>query len=108
MADEHAFRLRSDAALEQLYKALVKQADQHDFECDYGGTLTVEFDEPAAKFVVSPNAPVEQIWVSAQMKSYKLSWDEQRGEFVLPETGQSLRELMAGVVSQQLGESVAL
>ena len=35
------------------------------------------------KFVVSPNAPVRQIWVSAMARSYKLSWAPEAGVFAL-------------------------
>ena len=66
--------------------------------------LTIEFDDPPAKFVVSPNAPVKQVWVSAHMKSYKLDWDPARSEFVLPESGQSLKQLVEEAVASQLGE----
>ena len=67
-----------------------------------------EFDDPPAKFVVSPNSPVSQVWVSAQMKSFKLDWDSKRSAFVLLETGQTLVDLVAGAVGQQLGEQVRL
>jgi frataxin-like iron-binding protein CyaY len=53
------------------------------------GVLQVVFDEPSpAKFVVSPNAPVRQIWVSAMSRSYKLSWSPDRSAFELD--GESL------------------
>jgi hypothetical protein len=42
------------------------------------------------------------------MKSYKLDWDPQRSEFVLPESGQTLKALIEDVVSQQLGETIKL
>lgn len=58
--------------------------------------------------MISPNAPVRQIWVSAHSKSYKLDWDAGRGEFVLSETGKSLKDLAAWAVSEQLGEEVRL
>jgi CyaY protein len=58
--------------------------------------------------VVSPNAPVSQIWVSAHSKSFKLDWDPARGAFVLPVTGQSLAELIGSAIGQQLGETVML
>ena len=57
---------------------------------------------------MSPNAPVRQIWVSAHMKSYKLDWDPGRDAFVLPETGQTLAEVVAAAVSRQVGETVTL
>src|SRR3954447_12399959 len=88
MLDDQEFRLKSDETLSSLHNALVELSDRYEFETDYGGALTVEFEDPPAKFVVSPNAPVRQIWVSAHMKSYKLEWDAGREAFVLPETGQ--------------------
>jgi len=106
--DDQQFRLRSDEALNDLYNALVAAGDEHDFEADLVGALTVEFSDPPAKFVVSPNSPVKQIWVSAQMKSFKLDWNEGRGAFVLEETGQTLKEVVAAAVSRQISADVTL
>ena len=106
--DEQQFRLRADAAMSDAYDALVEASDEHDFETDLGDTLTVEFTDPPAKFVISPNAPVRQIWVSAHSRSFKLDWNEGRQTFVLTETNRSLRELLADAVSEQLGTSVSL
>jgi iron donor protein CyaY len=108
MLDDQQFRLKADESLNLLHRALAAVSDQHDFETDFGGTLTVEFDDPPAKFVVSPNAPVKQIWVSALSKSFKLGWDSTRDAFVLPETGQTLKELMQDAISRHLGQSVTL
>lgn len=108
MLDQQEFQLKSDEALHKLYKALARASDEYGFDTDYGGALTIEFDDPPAKFVVSPNAPVAQVWVSAHMKSYKLDWDTLRNEFVLRESGQSLQTLVQEAVSQQLGEQVTL
>ena len=49
-------------------------------------------DPRPAKFVVSPNAPVRQIWVSAMSRSFKLSWAQEVGEFVL--NGEGLSALL--------------
>ena len=108
MLDDQQFRLKADAALEGLYNALANASDEYGFECDYDGAVKLEFDDPPAKFVVSPNAPVKQIWVSAHSKSFKLDWNAERSAFVLTETGQSLKELLADAVSKQIGETVSL
>lgn len=109
MLDETQFRLASDAALNGLFNALGPAADDFGFDVDFNaGALTVEFDSPAAKFVVSPNSPVAQIWVSAHMRSFKLDYDESQSQFIYPETGESLNELMATHISTQLGETVEL
>ncbi|HEX4747926.1 MAG TPA: iron donor protein CyaY [Bryobacteraceae bacterium] len=107
--DEQEFKTRADAALESLYKKLSAASDEFEFEPDFNsGALAVEFEEPRAKFVVSPNTPVRQIWVSAHSRSFKLDWNDSRSAFVLPDTGQSLNELMASVIAQQIGDEVTL
>src|SRR5215212_6725497 len=75
---EQEFRMKSDEALEGARQSLLPIADEKDFEVELqNGVLNVIFEEPRdGKFVVSPNAPVRQIWVSAMSRSYKLSWDE--------------------------------
>jgi iron donor protein CyaY len=82
---EQDFRVRSDEALENARRALSAFADEAGFEIELqNGVMNLEFEEPVeAKFVVSPNAPVRQIWVSAMSRSYKLSWTPDAQAFVL-------------------------
>ena len=91
---EQEFRVKSDEALESARRALLPLADSEGFEVELqNGVLQVVFEEPRdAKFVVSPNAPVRQIWISAMAKSYKLSWADERHAFALD--GDSLPELL--------------
>lgn len=107
--DEQEFRQRADQALEDLQRRLSAAGDRHDLESDFNaGTLVVEFEDPPAKFVVSPNTPVRQIWVSANLRSYKLDWDAARGAFVLADTGETLTAVVASAISEKLGEPVSL
>ncbi|HEX4769666.1 MAG TPA: iron donor protein CyaY [Bryobacteraceae bacterium] len=107
--DDQEFKTKADGALQTLYKKLARASEKYEFEPDFNaGALTIEFDEPKAKFVVSPNAPVLQIWVSAHSKSFKLDWEPQRNAFVWPESEQTLDELMAWAIGQLLGEEVTL
>jgi iron donor protein CyaY len=108
MMDEQDFKRRADQALNSLYNDLISASDDDSFEADYGGALTVEFEDPPAKFVISPNTPVRQIWVSAHSKSYKLDWDPSKSTFVLLNSGQSLKELLQAAVSQQLHKEIHL
>ena len=73
---EQEFRVKADDALEGARKALLPIADEEEFEVELqNGVLQILFEEPSeTKFVVSPNAPVRQIWVSALSRSYKLPW----------------------------------
>jgi CyaY protein len=107
--DDQEFQTHSGEALDDLYKRLNAASDGGEFEADFNaGALAIEFEEPPAKFVVSPNSPVRQIWVSAHSKSFKLDWDPARQEFVLAATGESLAQMVGGAISQQLGEEVKL
>jgi iron donor protein CyaY len=104
---DQEFSTLADTALADLNQRLARVAEDHDFDADFNaGTLAVEFEDPPAKFVVSPNAPVKQIWVSAHSRSFKLDWDPARNAFVIG--GQTLAEMMAEAVSKQLGETVTL
>ena len=108
MVDENEFRTRSEQALIALQRALERASDHHDFEVDSNaGALSIEFADPPAKFVVSPNAPVRQIWVSARVQSFKFDWNDASAAFALPD-GRTLHQLIADVVGEQLGETVSL
>jgi CyaY protein len=107
--DEQQFKNRADEALSGLYRRLSAASDEFEFEADFNaGALAIEFESPPGKFVISPNSPVRQIWVSAHSKSFKLDWDDAQGTFVLPASGQTLVDLVGDAISQQLGEKVSL
>ena len=91
---DQEFRVRSDEALEQARRALLPLADQAGFEVELqDGVLNLVFEEPAeTKFVVSPNAPVRQIWVSAMARSYKLPWAADKQTFAIE--GETLAQLL--------------
>jgi frataxin-like iron-binding protein CyaY len=78
-------------------------ADEEGFEVELqNGVLDLVFEEPRdTKFVVSPNAPLRQIWVSAMSKSYKLAWDAPRGSFAL--NGEALSDLLRRLTREFLG-----
>src|SRR5262245_57474860 len=100
---ETDFRKQSDAALTRLNRNLGTVAEEHDVEVLFqNGVLTIEVEEPnPGKIVISPNAPVRQIWISAQSRSFKLDWSG--SEFQLAATGESLDALVDRLVNQQLG-----
>lgn len=107
--DEQQFRDRADEALADLHRRLGPASEEFDFESDFNaGALAIEFDSPPAKFVVSPNTPVRQVWVSAHSKSFKLDWDDARGVFVYPATEQTLADLIGDAIGHQIGEPVTL
>jgi len=98
------FRLEADRALERLQHSLMPMADEHGFEVELqNGVLQIVFEDPApAKFVISPNAPVRQIWVSAMSRSYKLTWQPESSTFALD--GESLDTLIKRLALQFIND----
>jgi CyaY protein len=111
MIDEASFRRESDRALEDLKQALIAAEDvsgSFEFE-DNNGVMNILFEDGSSKFVVTPNTPVRQVWISALSTSFKLDWDEVVGAFVLPKTGEALMPLVERLLREHLGDaSIAL
>jgi frataxin len=109
MLDDNDFRKHADSALNSLKKALLSAEDAADIEVeDQAGALHIGFED-GSRFVISSNAPVRQIWISALATSFKLDWSENDQDFVLQKTGEKLKPLVARLINQQLGEeAVAL
>jgi iron donor protein CyaY len=105
MMDELEFRDASGTALDALLQHLIAREEAEDagFEVEgQGGMLNVLFEEPPGKFVITPNAPVRQIWISALSTSFKLDWDAGAHAFVLPRTGEGLTPLVERLIAEHL------
>ena len=105
MQDELEFRRNVEVALEALKQHLIEREEDLDagFEVEeQNGVLNVLFEEPAGKFVITPNTPVRQIWISALSTSFKLDWDSAAGAFVLPRTGEALAPLIDRLIGEHL------
>ncbi len=101
--DESQFRHHADAEVEALKQSLIRAEELADFEVEENnGALNIVFEEPPSKFVVTPNTPVRQIWISALSTSFKLEWSAEAAAFVLPKTGERLRPLVARLINQHL------
>ncbi len=104
MIDEATFRRESDRALESLKQSLIAAEDDgHGFEFeDNNGVMNIIFENGSAKFVITPNTPIRQVWISAQSTSYKLDWSEPANAFALPKTGEDLKTLTQRLLREHL------
>ena len=97
------FRRLAEIALNSLLQHLMAREEEAEagFEVDeQGGVLNISFEEPPGKFVITPNAPVRQIWISALSTSFKLDWDETAAAFILPRTGEHLIALVDRLIGE--------
>lgn len=102
--DEQEFRRKAESALESLKRHLIELEEEDDagFEVEeQNGVLNVVFDDPPGKFVVTPNTPVRQIWISALSTSFKLDCDPDSSEFVLSRSGERLIPLMERLIQER-------
>src|SRR5437762_13338091 len=105
MLAEQEFRRNADAAMESLKNALIDAEEDAGIEVEeQGGVINVIFDDPPAKFVITPNSSVRQIWISALSTSFKVDWAEAANDFVYEKTGEGLKTLVARLINAQLGE----
>jgi CyaY protein len=105
MIDETQFRSLAETALEALKQRLIAREEEAEsgFEVEeQNGVLNVLFEEPAGKFVITPNTPVRQIWISALSTSFKLDWDQAAADFILPRTGERLTPLVERLINEHL------
>jgi CyaY protein len=101
--DDQQFQNASGQAIENLNMRLAAAADRFEMDSDLnGGALVIEFENPRERFVVSPNSPVRQIWVSAHVQSFKLDWDAARQAFVHSQSGETLDELIASAIRKRI------
>jgi len=103
--DEIEFRKLVEIALSALKQRLItlEEAEEAGFEVEeQNGVLNVLFEEPPGKFVITPNTPVRQIWISALSTSFKLDWEVAQGAFVLPRTGEQLAPLVDRLIAEHL------
>jgi iron donor protein CyaY len=106
MIDEATFRRVSDNALETLKQSLIAAEDDSgsfEFE-DNNGVMNIIFENGSSKFVLTPNTPVRQVWISAQSTSFKLDWSETANAFTLPRTGEDLKTLTQRLLREHLND----
>jgi CyaY protein len=106
MIDEATFRRESDRALESLKQSLISAEDDDgtfEFE-DNNGVMNIIFENGSSKFVITPNTPIRQVWISAQATSFKLDWSEASDAFTLSRTGENLKTLTQRLLREHLND----
>ena len=103
--DDQEFHRLSDSAIEALKRSLFQAEGEADFDVeDNAGALHISFEDPRGKFVLSPNTPARQIWISALSTSFKLDWSATKKDFVLAATGEDLKKLVNRLMNEHFGE----
>ena len=103
MIDESTFRREADHALDSLKRSLIDAEEEGGFEAEENnGVLNILFEDRPGKFVLTPQSPVRQLWISAQSTSFKLDWSAEQNAFIFPKTGESLKLLLERLLREFL------
>ena len=96
---------RSDLTLSKVAKWL---EDLDPDEVDYttaDGVVTIEF-AGGAKFILSRQSQMKQLWLAAGSNGFHYSWDTSRAIWIDDKDGHELFPRLAETISEQLGHSV--
>jgi iron donor protein CyaY len=96
---------RSDLTLSKVAKWL---EDLDPDEVDYttaDGVVTIEF-AGGAKFILSRQSQMKQLWLAAGSHGFHYSWDASRAIWIDDKDGHELFPRLAETISEQLGHSV--
>jgi iron-sulfur cluster assembly protein CyaY len=104
--DDQQFQSHAEPAMEALKQSLMDAEESADIEVeDQSGALHISFVD-GSRFVISPNSPARQIWISALATSFKLDWSASEKAWILLKSGETLKDLVARLINQQLGENL--
>src|ERR1700730_18894529 len=101
--DDNEFRDLSDACLGKVAKWL---EDLDPDEVDYtagDGVVTIEF-AGGAKFILSRQSQMKQMWLSAGSHGFHYNWDAARDQWLDDKDGHRLFSSPEGTIRQELGE----
>lgn len=104
-----SFTNRYDTAVSRLDNALSAFIDSgSEFDTEKNGdVLSVIFDD-GSKFIITPNSPVSQLWVSANYEGHRFNFDEARQQWIDEKSGEIFEAYLGRLLSEKLGQSISL
>ena len=72
-----------------------------------GDVLSVIFED-GSKFIISPNSPVNQLWVSANYEGHRFNLDPSSGVWVDEKSKEDFSSYIRRILSSKLGKVVDL
>ncbi|HEY3876432.1 MAG TPA: iron donor protein CyaY [Candidatus Kapabacteria bacterium] len=91
-------------SLESRLSTLIDDGSEFDFT-RMGDVLTIEFENDE-KIVITPQAPMEQLWVSANYAGHRFNWNGSHWQH--EKSGESFSQFLSNALSEGLGTPVDL
>ena len=90
--------------LESKLSDLIDEGAEFDLERK-GDVLNIEFED-GEKIVITPQSPLEQLWVSANYGGHRFNWDDDKWKN--EKGGEALDTFLETILSQKLGSTITL
>ena len=87
--------------LEGKLGSLIDEGMEFDFTRS-GDVLTIEFED-GEKIVITPQSPMEQLWISANYAGHRFNWLQDRSEWTNEKSGESLKRFLSKTLTAKLG-----
>lgn len=103
------FTQHYDASITDLETRLsnaIDEGTEFDFEKN-GDVLTIEFED-GERFIISPNSPVNQLWVSANYSGSRFNWSDEENDWIHEKQGDPLFLFLDKELSKKLGKPVSI
>jgi CyaY protein len=97
-----SFAQRYDATirdLEQKLAGMIDAGSEFDFTRS-GDVLTIEFDD-GERIVITPQSPMEQLWVSANYAGHRFNWSEPQSDWVNEKNGDLFEAFLSSTLSSK-------
>jgi CyaY protein len=92
--------------LDDRLSILIDNGGDLEFEKS-GDVLTIIFPD-GAKYIISPNSTVNQLWVSANYEGHRFDFDGALLTWIDEKTGQEFHEYFSQLLSDKLGQVVKM
>ncbi|MEP7236193.1 MAG: iron donor protein CyaY [Ignavibacteriota bacterium] len=103
------FTDRYDSTIRNLDDALSSLIDSgSEFDLEKNGDVLSVIFEDDSKYIISPNSPVSQLWVSANYEGHRFKFDEVHSNWVDEKSGEEFLAYLGRLLSDKLAENISL
>ncbi len=105
----NSFTQQYDNTIQSLDDALSSLIDSgSDFELEKSGDVLVIIFTEGSKFIISPNSPVSQLWVSANYEGHRFNFDEAKQAWYDEKSNEEFLTYLRRLLSEKLSEEISL
>ena len=105
----NSFTDRYDATVTNLDNQLSDLIDSgSDFDIEKNGDVLSVIFEDGSKFIITPNSPVSQLWVSANYEGHRFNFDEATQQWLDEKSNEEFSIYLSRLFTEKLDKNITL